>query len=105
VTVTPTIQDGTVVRWYDSEHWLMMGEPSFSASRRRVRIGLRDIATTAQRNRLVAAIDAAMEVQGRILNGEDVRHLATWERDGLTGPHRPIEPVVSGSIPISSERR
>ncbi|WP_030487281.1 hypothetical protein [Micromonospora chokoriensis] len=91
VTVTPTIGDGTVVRWYydaDALADLHGIEPMVSASRNGVRIGTYlhcvpdEIMTTAQ--------DAYEQL--RRDSDADLKHLATHTRAGLFAPLVPVTP-------------
>ena len=74
VTVTPTIMDGTVVRWHE-------GRPErkevISASRN---------AVVSHGGRLTPSLfNAAWSAHRALAHGEDVRHLATHERTRLFG--------------------
>lgn len=91
VTVTPTIGDGTVVRWHTSEAAAGGGYPFVSASRNAVIVHEATLRTAAAGENLRRLLDHAFAVQARILRGEDVRDLATHERRGLTGPMLPVE--------------
>lgn len=89
VTVTPTIMDGPVVRWYARPSDLLdRAEPTVSVSRHGVRVGTYlhkvpdDVMATAQ-----AAYEAL-----RADPSVDVSHLATHRRVGLFGP---LEPAAS----------
>jgi hypothetical protein len=87
VTVTPTIQSGTVVRWYystgDNER------PVLSASREGVMIHGDVFWHDIPREWLNAAKDAH-EMLGLTNGKRDVSHLATHSRRGLTGPLEPV---------------
>lgn len=94
VTVTPTIGDGTVIRWFTSDFTMERCDPIVSASRKAVVVHDLHVRSSADRAELDHLLDWAMAWQGRILNGERLTHLATHERDGLCGPF--VERVVSG---------
>lgn len=92
VTVTPTVIDGTVVRWYfvevDAE--ISGVDPDISASRNGVRIGTflhlvpADVLATAQQAHETLNAD----------HHANLRHLATHRRGGLFGP---LKPITAGS--------
>src|SRR5690606_25947522 len=95
VTVVPTIQDGTVIRWFASDFAMERCEPIVSASRNAVIVHDLHLRSSADRSELDHLLDWAMAWQGRILNGERMTHLATHERQGFTGPF--VEREHSGS--------
>jgi hypothetical protein len=90
VTVTPTIQSGTVVRWYYSTaSEEINGRPVLSASREGVMIHGDVFWHDIPREWLNRAIDAHEMLN--LSNGKrDVSHLATHSRRGLTGPLEPV---------------
>lgn len=90
VTVTPTIGDGTVVRWYhddtDTDN-LYTTEPVVSASRNGVRVNvhLHEVPEAVMQE-----AQDAFEALSRDHN-TNLRHLATHRRRGsLFGPYEPI---------------
>ena len=87
VTVTPTIMDGTVVRWYCSEQALMYGNAALSASRHCV-MGHGGHITPE-------LFEAAWAAHLAITRGEDVQHLATHTRTRLFGGE--WEPVTEAT--------
>jgi hypothetical protein len=79
--ITPTIMDGTVVRWYADE----AGETQLaSASRNRLEFYAEHVPADVRD----AAAGAHLELS-RDRNA-DVRHYATHEHQGLFGPLTPI---------------
>ena len=86
VTVTPTINDGTVVRWYGLLQAAAIGRDIISASRNGV-TGGGDYITAAD-------WDAAASVHAQLVCNPraDLSHLATHRKKGLMGP---LEPVTS----------
>lgn len=94
VTVTPTICDGQVVRWFTSDYAMDRCEPAVSASRNEVVVHDLHIRTSADYENASELLAWAWAWQGRIRNGESFTHLATHERKGLTGPM--VERVHSG---------
>lgn len=83
VTVTPTLMDGSTVRWYARPSDVLDRiDPTVSVSRHGVRIGTylhhvpEDVLATAQ-----AAYEAL-----RADPNVDLSHLATHRRQGLFGP-------------------
>lgn len=74
--VTPTVMDGTVVRWYDGAD----GPEIASASRNRVLFHRDDVPPGVR--------DAALGAHKELVRSRnaDVRHYATHMRDGLSGP-------------------
>lgn len=85
VTVTPTIQDGTVIRWFRSDGAMDRCEPVVSASRKAVIVHRYDIETTVDREELNHLVDWALGWQVRIKMGEKMSHLATHEREHTFG--------------------
>jgi hypothetical protein len=73
ITVTPTVMDGTVVRWYTGELAAEQGRPLVSASRNGVMIHgdvyIHDLPTSW--------LEAAQDAHVRIRAGQDVGGLAT----------------------------
>ena len=86
VTVTPTIMDGTVVRWYHNENAVEYGREMVSASRNGVRVNgyLTDVPGD-----VLSAAQQAYETLRRD-DRTDISHLATHRRRGLFGPLEPI---------------
>ncbi|MGX4657087.1 hypothetical protein ACWCHM_26060 [Micromonospora sp. SCSIO 07396] len=88
VTVTPTLMDGTVVRW----HWGESDannpgiEPIVSASRNGVRVGVYLHQVPAD---VMAAAQQAYDALSRDHHA-DLKHLATHRRRGLFGPLEPV---------------
>lgn len=89
VTVTPTVMDGTVVRWYHNEDAAEYGREMVSASRNGVRVNgyLNDVAAD-----VLSAAQQAYETLRRD-NRADVSGLATHRRSGMFGP---LVPVTTG---------
>jgi hypothetical protein len=87
VTVTNTVMDGLVVRWYRSESAERRGVEFMSASRNGVMVGcyLHEVHSD-----LLAAAKAAYRDLSHGIE-TDVRALATHKRNG---PFSPLEPVV-----------
>lgn len=95
VTVTPTLQAGTVVRWYDTENAEDRGEPIVTASRNGVRVHgyLHDTPVA-----VLATAHSAWHVL-RADNDADLNHLATHRRRGILGPLVPVErPFAGGGV-------
>lgn len=86
VTVSPTIMDGAVVRWYSSEDAVEYGREMCSASRNGVRVNgyLTDVPAD-----VLSAAQQAYESLRRD-DRTDVGHLATHRRRGLFGPLVPV---------------
>jgi hypothetical protein len=87
VIVTPTIMDGTVVRWYATEHAAVERDEAITASRNGIRVpgDLADIPD--------AVIRAAVGAHVVLRDDEDIdlSHLATHRRRGMFGPLEPVE--------------
>jgi hypothetical protein len=83
VTVTPTIMDGQVVRWYASEAAEEAHRPLLSASRNGVMIH------AAYLHHVEELLDAARDTHARLERGEDVEDVAT-HRSPMFGPLEPI---------------
>lgn len=92
VTVTPTIMDGQVVRWFSGEAAMASMHPMLSASRHRVLIHDVELRTVADVEEFRELLTAACGAQDRLERGEDQRHLATYESSGLGQPYVPITP-------------
>lgn len=73
VTITPTVMDGTVLRWYDAE--TDTGRPVMSVSRNRVEVYDQDHVTPSAAQ---AAAEAYAELKGD--RYADVRRYATHYR-------------------------
>jgi len=86
VTVTPTMQSGTVVRWRRALH----GPACLSASREGVMIHGEQWLTGPHALPARWITDAHI-AHGNLLSGRDVRHMATHHQRGLAGPLEPIE--------------
>lgn len=97
VTVTPTIQSGIVVRWFVHQYDMESCRPMISASRDNVTIHDARIRTSTDMRRFTALLDVAHDVMGSILNGDDVKHFATHEREGFGGEHRPVPSRRTGA--------
>lgn len=96
VTVTPTIMDGTVVRWYYDETplaELSSHQPQVSASRHGVLVHA--YLHTLPDGLLTLAQDVCRQLQRD--RDADVRHLATHRRRSLFGPYEPI-PAGQGAV-------
>lgn len=81
---TPTVMDGTVVRWYADLAAHEQGNVIASASRNRVEF---------HRDEVHPRIRDAVQAAHRELSGNrhaDVRHYTTHRRDGLSGPLVPV---------------
>ena len=91
VTVTPTIGDGTVVRWFASEYAAERCRPTVSASRNRVCID-GDFGTDEERIKLMAVIESAHEAHRLLRRSRvDLSGLAT-HRSQFGGGLVPLEP-------------
>lgn len=92
VTVTPTIMDGAVVRWYASVNAAECGDPIASASRAGVLVTgyLHEVpaAVMAQANE---AFEILRDRDGRRGAPELVYPMATHRKRGLFGPLERIE--------------
>lgn len=79
VTVTPTIMDGTVVRWFTTAYAMEDCRPVVSASREGV---------SGHHGHITPELfDAAWAAHLAIKAGQDVNHLATHRRRGVfSGP-------------------
>lgn len=88
ITVTPTIQSGTVVRWHRSLTDANQHQEILSASRDGAMIHgnvfLHDLPEEWVEAAKAAATDLRMS--------RDVKHLATHRRRGLMGPLEPVGP-------------
>ena len=86
VTVTPTVMDGTVVRWYETEREALHREPMISASRNGVLVTgfLHEVPAE-----VLAAATAAFEAL-RADRNADLSHLATHRMRILAGELEPI---------------
>ncbi len=86
VTVTPTIMDGTVVRWYGSESAAEYGAEMLSVSCDGVKVNVYlhkvpdDVLALA--NHVYLSLKRGRRA--------DVQHLATHRRRGMFGPLEPI---------------
>lgn len=95
ITVSPTIMDGTVVRWYHDRtplDALHAHQPAVSASRNGVLVhGYLDAIGDD-------VLGAAKDVQQLLARNRyaDVQHLATHRQRGMFGPYEPI-PVAQES--------
>lgn len=97
VTVTPTIQSGTVVRWFTYRGAMEACEPLVSVSRDNLTVHDARIRTSGEMDIFLRLLGFAHDVQGVILNGGDVRHLATHERDRLIGGEFvPVDSATEG---------
>lgn len=90
VTVTPTIGDGTVVRWYASEAAMDYMQPTISASRNGV-LGHGGDYISGE------VFTAAWAAHQRLAQGLDVDDLATHRRHGLMGPYERITDRRAGT--------
>lgn len=90
ITVTPTIQSGTVVRWYYCTAGVEInGRPVLSASREGVTIHGDVFWHDIPREWLNRATDAQEML--KLSNGKrDLNYFATHKRRGLTGPLEPV---------------
>lgn len=86
ITVTPTVMDGTVVRWFTNQRDMDRCQAAISASRRGV---LSDGYITPE------LFDPAWAAHLALKAGVDVEHLATHRHQGITGPFVPVEPVTA----------
>lgn len=84
VTITPTVMDGTVLRWWDTDDpEKALGQPVVSVSRNRIEANADEVPEDVQR----AAIEAFAELRRDRL--ADVRRFATHYRT-----------IRSGLVPI-----
>lgn len=90
VTVTPTIMDGTVVRWYANLAAAENRHEYLSASRNAVMVDA-EMKDTAEVGEIVTAIQRACDVMVRLRRGDDVRDLATHDRPFAS---RRLDPVL-----------
>jgi hypothetical protein len=91
VTVTPTVMDGTVVRWYAGDDPDSIGSPQVSVSRYGVLVNgyLHEVPES-----VLNQAKQLHEGWQRDRNAwPDVEKLATHRRKGLLGPLVPIEKV------------
>jgi hypothetical protein len=93
VTVTATIMDGTVARWYRTETELAWGNETISASRNGVHGHSGHITPEL--------FDAAWTAHLALKNGADIGHLATHRRRGLTGPYERLD-AYSPTTPMGA---
>ena len=84
VTVTPTINDSTVVRWYGSLQAVALSHDIISASRNGVTGGGAYI-TEADWEAASSAHEALVRDQNA-----DLKYLATHRRNGFMGPFEPV---------------
>lgn len=84
VTVTPTIMDGQVVRWYPSEAALENHSEAISASRNAV-MACDGHPITPE------LFDAAWTAHLALKNKGDLSHLATHRQRGFLGSYEPVE--------------
>lgn len=91
VTVTPTIGDGTVVRWHENVGDALAVCPFVSASRNAVVVHGSTLRTDGEHEELRRVLDHAFAVRSRIMRGDDVRDLATHERHGFGAPLAPVQ--------------
>jgi hypothetical protein len=89
VTHTPTIQDGPVVRWFRSVDDAEAHRVTISASRNRVIVSA-EFRTSSELTALVRAMQVASRVQGQILNGDDIHHVATHVRPRISAPFEEV---------------
>ena len=86
VMVTPTIGDGTVVRWYVDEPAAEAGNEFMSASRNGVLI------QTYLGNVPEGMVQSARDIHQALTEGREVGHAATHRRTRLLGGS--VEPIV-----------
>lgn len=87
ITVTPTVQSGTVIRWHRDLLAAENNTPVLSASRDGVRVH------DAYLNTIPATwVANATEVYEHLaaVRDADLSHLATHRRSGLSGPLEPV---------------
>jgi hypothetical protein len=91
VTVTPTVMDGTVVRWYAGDNPDSIGSPQVSVSRNGVLVNgyLHEVPE--------GVLDQAKQLyEGWRINRDawpDIDRIATHKRRGFLGPLEPVEKV------------
>lgn len=86
VTITPTVMDGTVLRWYDADDTEQLERPVMSVSRNRVEVYEKDrIDPDAARS----AAEAYAELKAD--RYADVRSYATHARVSLFGALIPLK--------------
>ena len=88
ITVTPTVMDGAVVRWYRSLHAAQHHRPTLSASRDGVTVHARFLTDIPDQ-----WIDAAKRAHRTLadVHGADLDYLATHRHRGvLNGPLEPV---------------
>lgn len=86
VTITPTVMDGTVLRWYDTDAADDTGRPVMSVSRNRVEVYDKDRIDPAAAR---AAAESHAELKRNRL--ADVRRYATHMRLSLRGDLVPLK--------------
>jgi hypothetical protein len=92
VTVTATVMDGTVVRWYDDRNIEGIGRPWVSVSRNGVLVDgyLHEVPEVV----LALAQEIHRGWQRDRDAWPDIRKLATHRRRGILGPLEPVEREV-----------
>ncbi|MEU2699565.1 hypothetical protein [Micromonospora aurantiaca (nom. illeg.)] len=98
VTVTHTLMDGTVVRWYPDSttlDQLPAAKPQLSASRNGVLIGgyLHQVPAD------VLALAQNVHTNLHHDHNAPVQHLATHRRRGWAGPYEPVTPPAQPADP------
>lgn len=91
VTVTPTVMDGTVVRWFASEREMRFGTCILSASRNKVVVEHAEFRSLDDFERFHRLATEAIQVADSLRRGDSVAHLATHQRAGLSGPYVAID--------------
>lgn len=92
VIITPTICDGTVVRWYTSETAARRGQEIVSASRNAVMVNA-SVVSRSDADALRHVMDEAVHTMALIRQGVNVRYLATHtQRLGSNEPI-PVQPA------------
>jgi hypothetical protein len=91
VVATPTIMDGTVVRWHRNMSAYAHGQVSVSASRHRVSIHDDEFQTLPRE-----WVDLALDVHRQLARDPKapVGHVITHRHQGLGGPLVPVQAEV-----------
>jgi len=80
VTITPTVMDGTVLRWYPTDDPAQaVGQPIVSVSRNRMEAHAEDVPEQVQRDAIAAFAELRAD------RGADVRRFATHYRTLRSG--------------------
>lgn len=99
ITVTPTIMDGQVVRWFHSLHAAENMQPVVTASRNGITVDTNGVVRgRAEVDALKALIEEAHLAAYALERGTDCRDLATHVRGGWTGPLVPVFAATTEAV-------